>query len=394
MKYTYYAIATSIVLGMLSTLNTTTCTAETSTTYVTTNTLLQTKRYILGEEATPYDANHDGYINVLDLVTIKQILLKGSTQSSSTLRTVKVSTSEELMDALTNAMAGDEIVLTSELYARDSSSPNPKGAIFYSNAEGTKEHPITIRSENPDSMATLSGYSTSTGAVLYITGDYWNVQDLKVTNSQKGILLDHSNYSNVTGCEVYGIGSEGIHLRDSSSYCTVSSCNVHDTGVVSPPYGEAIYIGTYHEDTGYGFDCNYNTISKCTLGPNVSAEHVDIKEQTVGTIVEYCTFYGEGMSGENYADSFVDAQGNDSIIRYNTGYRLQNPNVTSAFQYHVLIDGWGQNNQFYGNSLYLDDSSIYILDGWDATNYCYDNTLMNSTGNVCHGDYIDHSPEE
>lgn len=82
--------------------------------------------------------------------------------------------------------------------------------MFTSSADGTEANPIIIRSENPEKPAILSGSSTSENYVLDISGDWWKIKDLKVTNAQKGIILDNSNHTEIINCEVYNIGSEGF----------------------------------------------------------------------------------------------------------------------------------------------------------------------------------------
>lgn len=303
----------------------------------------------------------------------------------TTVRLVRVSNTTQLLAALADAQAGDEIVLAEGIYLADESS-GPKGSLFYSGAEGTAEQPILLRSEDPTHPATLCGTDESTNYVLYLTGDWWQVQDLAISTAQKGIVLDNSNYSRISGCEVYAIGSEGIHLRDDSSNCIVENCDVHDTGTVSPQYGEAIYVGSAKSTTGYGYACDNNQILGCQLGPNVAAEHVDIKEYTTGTIVAECIFDGTGMSGQNAADSFVDIKGNDCIIRDNVGYRNGCEAITAAIQMHVQVEGWGQNAQIYGNQMYMDVSTaangkpMYLVDGWSSTATVWENQIAYEDG--------------
>jgi len=69
----------------------------------------------------------------------------------------------------------------------------------------------------------LCGTTQENKNVLYITGDNWIIKDIRVSNGQKGIMLDNSNYSIISGCEVFDTGSEAIHLRDNSSYCIVEN---------------------------------------------------------------------------------------------------------------------------------------------------------------------------
>ncbi|WP_338100379.1 family 16 glycosylhydrolase [Ruminococcus callidus] len=321
------------------------------------------------------DLYEDEKLNVLDLCKMKQELLSTESQTNK----VHVTNTEELKAALENAKAGNEILLAEGEYVY--SGATPKGYMFTSAADGTEENPIIIRSEDSEHPATLSGSSTNSKIVLAIQGDWWEIKDLKITNAQKGIMLDNSNYTKIIGCEVYNIGSEGIHFRDDSSNCLAEDCFVHDTGVVSPGYGEAIYVGSAKSTTGYGHECHYNTIRNCKLGLNVAAEHVDIKEYTIGTIVEGCTFDGTGMSGENSAKSFVNVKGNDCIIRNNIGYRNGCTAIQRAFEQNNVVDGWGQNASVYGNQVYMDTAinalgkKMYFLNAWDCSATVWNNFM-------------------
>ena len=321
------------------------------------------------------DFYEDSNLNVLDLSIMKQNLFTAWAKTNR----VRVTNTEELKAALGNAKAGDEIILAEGEYVY--SGATPKGYMFTSSADGTEDAPIIIRSENPEKPAIMSGSSTSENYVLSIQGDWWEIRDLKITNAQKGIILDNSNCTKIIGCEVYNIGSEGIHFRDNSSYCLAEDCNVHDTGVVAPGYGEGIYVGSAKSTTEYGHECHYNTIRNCKFGPNVAAEHVDIKEYTIGTIVENCTFDGTGMSGENYSKSFVNIKGNDCIIRNNIGYRNGCTAIQRAFEQNNVVDGWGQNTSVYGNKIYMDTAinalgkKMYFLNAWDCSATVWDNFM-------------------
>ncbi len=275
---------------------------------------------------------------------------------------ILVTTTDELITALDEAEAGDEIILREGTYLNDDWLG--EWAAFFSYGEGTAENPIILRSEDPENPAIISGTSQENKNALYIFGDYWIIKDLKVTNAQKGIMLDNSNYSIISGCEVYDIGTEAIHLRDNSSYCIVEDCYVHDTGTVKPEYGEGVYIGSAYSTEGYGYDCHYNTVRNCTFGPNIAADHVDIKEYTIGTLVENCTFDGTGMQGQNGGNSFIEIKGNNAVIRYNTGYRNGCEKLLYAFDANVQVDGWAQNNKIYDNTLYLDTADCLIFKEW------------------------------
>lgn len=325
-------------------------------------TLMAVKSFVLGKEkAEVRDANDDGIIDSIDISILKRDMI----DASSILRTVRVSNSQELYDAIKNAEAGDEIIVSSGVYTW--SSGGAQGSLYHGTADGTAKNPVTLRSEDPNNPAVLSGIDVSRNCVLYITGDYWIIKDISTTNSKKGIILDNSNYSKIIGCEVYNIGEEGIHLRDGSSYCTIYQCTVTDTGEHTPGYGEAIYVGSSVSTGGYAYNCDYNTISHCILGSGVTAELVDIKEYTTGTIVEYCEMYGGSISNEVSANSFLNSKGNDSIIRGNVCYDEGNTIIRNAFENHVIVEGWGYNNEFIDNTVSLINEQAYVLRVYSGT---------------------------
>lgn len=344
------------------------------------------QNYILGKSdniADPKsaDLNSDNFLDSLDIALMRQALIL-----KYKINQVYVTNTEELKSALENAEAGDEIILASGEYVYEGSTS--KGYMFKSYGEGTEQAPIIIRSENPEEPAVLMGNSTSSNIVFTTFGDWWEIRDIKFTNAQKGIMIENSNNTKVIGCEIYNIGSEGIHFRDNSSYGLADDCYVHDTGVVSPGYGEAIYVGSAKSTTGYGFDCHYNTIRNCRLGPNVAAEHVDVKEYTIGTVIENCTFDGTGMSGENSSKSFINVKGNDCIIRNNIGYRNGCTAIQRAFESNDVLEGWGQNTFVYGNKVYMDTDTnalgkkMYFLNSWDCSVTVWDNFMAYDSGEL------------
>lgn len=313
------------------------------------------KKFVLGlNDASAEDYSADGLVNAVDIALSKRGLL-----NATALRKIRVADAYALQDAIKNAMPGDEIVLASGEYQW--STGGAKGSLFHGSTDGTAEYPIVLKSENPDNPAILSGTDTASGYVLYITGDYWKIEDIAVTGAQKGIVLDNSDYSEITRCQVYNIGDEGIHLRDGSSYCTVFKCMVSDTGKYQQGYGEAIYIGSAQSTSGYAYDCDYNTVSHCILGGGVTAELVDVKEYTTGNIVEYCELYGGGISGQVSANAFIKVKGNDCLIRGNVCYDEGNSIIRNAFENHVIVEGWGYNNRFIANTVSLTNESAYVL---------------------------------
>lgn len=239
------------------------------------------------------------------------------------LRTVLVATANDFRKSLTNAQAGDNIVLAE--------GSTIVGVFTTGQVNGTVENPITIQSANPSNPSTIM--STGGGNVLAVTGNYWLVQNVKLTGGQKGFVFDHAHNSEIIDCEISNTAMEGLHFRNGSQNCTADGCYIHDTGKQSPGYGEGIYVGSDVSSWSQYSPAVFNsTIINCTVGPNISAECVDIKEGTTGTVIDSCTFYGVGMGDfstmppriANSADSFIDIKcpditGNRKGIDGNSG---------------------------------------------------------------------------
>lgn len=320
----------------------------------------------------------DEVLDSIDLALMKNLLITKSRN------VVRVTNTEELKAALEDAKPGDEIVLAKGEYVYSGSTY--KGRMFTGAADGRSDAPIVLRSEDPDSPSVISGINTDGSYALTITGDWWIVENVKVTNAMKGIIIDNANHTKIIGCEVYHIGDEAIHIRDGSSYCLVENSFIHDTGLKTPGYGEGVYVGSSKSTSEYDHSCHYNRINRCKFGPNVAAEHIDVKEYTIGTIIENCTFDGTGMTGENYADSFVDLKGNDCILRNCTAYRNGAVNVNRAFEMNKLVEGWGQNAYIYGNKAYMDTpvnslgGKMVFLNSWNCTETVWGNFMAYEDG--------------
>lgn len=309
------------------------------------------------------DLCEDGRLDALDMCVMRSELLRIADQNY-----VDVSNIEELNNAMQNAHAGDVIRVAAGTYDISSSQGLQK---LCSAAEGTEDAPITLTAADTENPPVIKGTGCDSGYAVHITGDYWVIDNLKITTSQKGIVLDNSYHTVISSCEIYNVGAEAIAIRDGSSYCTVKDSYIHDTGTVTPGYGEGIYIGSAKSTTGYDYKCDYNKVDGCTF-KNVAAEHVDVKEYTTGTEIMNCIFYGDGMTGANYAGSFIDIAGNEVNVHGNIGYRNGNTNIVAAFELHEQAAGWGYRCTFTDNTVYMDqpygavDTSrrMYVVDGW------------------------------
>lgn len=256
----------------------------------------------------------------------------------TTVGAVVVSTASELSIALSKARSGDTIALADGVYTGK----------FTAAISGTAQAPITIVGSR---AAVLTSGRISGGYGLHVTGSYWVISGLSVARSGKGIVLDGSQHTRISGVDVGNIGDEGVHFRHNSSDSSIDGSTIHDTGLKSPGFGEGIYIGSAHS--------NWATIMGSSTTPdrtdrvivsgnhlvNTAAEGVDVKEGTTGGTLRSNIFTNAGYSGVNSADSWVDIKGNDYLIQGNGGSAAK----VDAFQVHRALPGWGLNNRFLDN---------------------------------------------
>ena len=258
---------------------------------------------------------------------------------------VNVTTASQLAAALSAAIPGQTIVLADGTYA----------GRFTLKRSGTATAPIRVTGSR---SARLDGGSVSSGYTLHLdNANYAQVDGITVTNSQKGIVLDQSSNSVLTNLNVYHTGSEAVLLRNYSSDNVVSASEVHETGRVTAGYGEGIYIGlsvsnwssTGQSRTNGGPDTSDRNQIIGNHVYNTTAENVDIKEGTTGGLIANNRFDSTGMSGANYANSWVDIAGNGYLVRGNVGI---NPGgaLLDGYQTHVQVSGWAQYNTFQTNS--------------------------------------------
>jgi Chondroitinase B len=250
------------------------------------------------------------------------------------LRVVDVTDAASLQNALDAAQAGDEIRMADGTYVGQ----------FTLTPSGTADAPITLSGTR---NAVIDGEGIKKGRTVELTGSFWRLTGFTVTNGQKGVMALGTQGTVIDGLLVHTICDEAIHLRDGSSDNIVRNCEVHDTGLRRPGFGEAVYIGQAVSNwTDKQPDrSDRNKILNNRLGPNIAAEHVDIKEGTTGGEVRGNVFDGRGQTGENSGESWVNAKGNDWVIEDNTGTGA----YMSGFKTRVQLEGWGCGNVFRGN---------------------------------------------
>jgi hypothetical protein len=234
-----------------------------------------------------------------------------SCPASGYKRIVNVSTMTALQSAVNNALSGDQIVMADGTYS---------GGLTIQGKQGTATDPITLCGSD---KATISGPLNLTNS------RYWRVLGFRVTNGWIGVQLTQSLYNRVSLAEISNVDYSGIKLHTGSNHNVITGNWVHDTGELYPKYGEGIYVGEGQtEATDAQRVADYNVIEGNRLGPNIRAEHVDVKPGTRGNRV---------LGNESDATGFVliwlngkttgvyDASGTDVLVQGNT---LRNVNWT------------------------------------------------------------------
>ncbi|GIG68495.1 right-handed parallel beta-helix repeat-containing protein [Phytomonospora endophytica] len=264
--------------------------------------------------------------------------------------TVPVSTAAELRDALADAAPGWTIQLASGTY---------RGSFVTENA-GTSSAPITLTGPRdailindgpsgtgPSCSAPTAGWDSGYGLWLY-DAPHWKLSGFTVRESKKGIMLDRSAHVTIDGVYVTQIEEEGVHFRSSSADGVLRDSRIDHTGLVKPQYGEGVYIGSANSNWGcYGVTGGADRADRVQvignhIGPGVSAEHIDIKEGTFDGVVRDNVFDGQGIAGQNSADSWIDAKGVGYLIEGNSGtfdppgvfangYETHNPSTSPSF---------------------------------------------------------------
>lgn len=273
------------------------------------------------------------------------------------LRTVHVSSADQLRSALAGARPGDLIVLADGTYSGK----------FVGRTPATSGAPITVRGSR---NAVLDGGSVGSGYVFHLdNGDHWRLEGFTVQDGQKGVMLDRTTGAVIANLMVRDIGQEGIHLRNFSTDNFVAGNTVSGTGRKSAGFGEGIYIGTAKSNWsrfsgGQPDRSDRNQIIGNTVA-GTTAENIDIKEATTGGVVRGNHFDGGSISGANSADSWVDVKGNGWLIQGNTGVNSPKDGI----QTHVLLDGWGTGNTITGNTLDVRGPGYGVaIDKANATN--------------------------
>ncbi len=234
-----------------------------------------------------------------------------------------VTTSNELIKALSSVTAGDSIKIFDGIYTGNFKLIKKSGSFY---------KPIIISGLSKNVILT-SGSIDNKYAFYLNTTSYIILDGFSLTNSSKGLMIDFSNNILINNINVFNIGQEGVHFRSNSSNNTIQNSFISYTGLKDPGFGEGVYIGSAYENwinDARPDLSNNNQVLNNYFGPNITAECIDIKEATRGHLISGNYFNGFGMSGIHFADSWIDCKGNNNLIINNIG----NYSLLDGFQVH------------------------------------------------------------
>jgi hypothetical protein len=268
-------------------------------------------------------------------------------------RAVLVSSVESLERALAGARPGDVIQLAPGRYVAKER--------LEAAADGTEAAPVTLTGPR-DAVITTDRGPDSGQYGLHVTGDWWRVVGLTVDGAKKGVVMDGADHVVLDHVAVTRSGQEAVHFRADSDSGVIRDSLVEGTGLKSPAFGEGVYVGSAHsnwgsrdgygqpygESGGKGPDRSDGVLIEGNTIRDTTAEGVDVKEGTRGTVIRGNRFEHAGYSGENSADSWVDVKGTATLVEDNEGTGT----LLDAFQVHVIGGSTadsGMMNEFKGN---------------------------------------------
>ncbi|MFJ6567165.1 right-handed parallel beta-helix repeat-containing protein [Streptomyces sp. NPDC091292] len=260
---------------------------------------------------------------------------------------INVTTAAQLKTALTSAAPGDTIQLADGTYTGN----------FKTTIVARSDAKITLKGSSKAILTASGGYG------LHLNGaSYWTVQGVTVTGGQKGIMIDSAKGVVVDNVTVHGLDMEGVHFRNSSPDGIIKNSRIYDTGNDGRGMGEGVYVGSANTLSDKS---DRVQILNNTIGPDVGGENIDIKEGTTGAKISGNTFDGNGLTGANYDDSWVDVKGNNVVVENNTGKNTTN----NGYETHTQQSGWGCGTVFRGNTSNLSGSNGAHQLAFNVTNY-------------------------
>jgi parallel beta-helix repeat protein len=169
--------------------------------------------------------------------------------------------------AIGNATAGETIIV------------NASGSPYYENVVVNKQ--LTLTGESRETTIIDGGGS---GVVVYVNADSVNISGFNITNGgTHGIHLYNSDNDVISDCIITSNAVLGIEFKPSSSYNTITGCDVCHNGA------SGIGLGDWDNQ-------KYNEIVNCNVYSNNDFGIVGYIT-TDGTVVRDCNIYSNGAYG-------------------------------------------------------------------------------------------------
>jgi hypothetical protein len=273
-------------------------------------------------------------------------------------RTVRVGTGPELERAMADARPGDTIRMADGTYRAEAFTTRSGTASRPVTLVGSRQAVIVNDRFEPSTTPCPTGH---TGYGIWLqAASYWHLAGFTVADSKKGIVIDRGTGVRITGVLVHDIQDEGVHFRQSTTDSSIVGSTIYRTGLVQKGFGEGVYIGSAfgnwrcYGENGPGTPDRSDRVQVIgnRFGPDIAAEHIDIKEGTVDGQVIGNFFDGRGLTGANSADSWIDVKGSGYQVTGNFGYFRPTPGGVFANGYEIheqYQQGYGCGNVFRGN---------------------------------------------
>lgn len=338
------------------------------------------------------------------------------TIQTTNAQTINCNSISCIQNAMKSAQPGTEIVIAPGTYFFTNNDKIPgaftRNSYLYSKQNGSDSNRIILRGEDPNNRPVMKGVDYEDGYLLGLEGNYWTVKDIEFMTGSKGVILDDADYTELINLEIHDVGEEALHFRHGTSYSTVDNCFIHNTGRTpsKTDFGEGVYIGSdrsvhnaeynaqgsevycaeWKRNQGrcgqfYNPNVSHITVKNSRFGPNVTAEHFDVREGSCQIFIENNTMDAKGQVFKDFQDSFVDLKGSYCFVRNNTFIQNGQSSTNRGVQVidrdngkNILLDS-AKNNVVSDNTFIMDDEDTPILTFYQKNggdNYAYNNTRV------------------
>jgi hypothetical protein len=239
--------------------------------------------------------------------------------------TFPVSSSDQLLDVLSNIEPGDTIHLKDGTYQGQ----------FMARIDGRHDAIITLEG-SPLAILTSDPSRPKKQTTFFLTAAYWHLKGFTIENSKRGLVLDDAHYSLIQGLTIQDVDTQGIVIRGFSTHNRVEDCTIRRTGKRerSSGWGYGIYVGSWMKrwQNNKPDTSDYNEIVGNSLGPNITAEAVMLREGSCCGIIKDNQINGIGQHPNKTA--LIALNGNDYLVEGNV---MENSNSDGIKVTQALI---------------------------------------------------------